>query len=275
MAAAPFVLSLSVFPALHFIYTSGKAAFTSSPISGVEPPGAYPRYYTCWLLTLTTLTDHPERSGRVRRIRDERAFRPRSSDSITMGGLNLQKGTRCSICNAFRAHLQLWSTIMHYQSVTLDLQTCLVVCPRWSPLTIWRACAVGEVTFRVVHTRTPEVMMYIKRNWLPACCHLVSAWTSNLTSRNSYKHLLFMFGLVGFRLFKWWVDAIFAFKLGSCQCTHFFPDKMSQISYVQFASEQIAINVSLYIIPGARFSVIFLFLWYPQYVTGSWTMIVI
>ena len=50
VAVAPFALSFSVFPSLHFIYVhlrqsrnkSGIATFTSSPISRVEPSGTYP-----------------------------------------------------------------------------------------------------------------------------------------------------------------------------------------------------------------------------------------
>ena len=77
---------------------------------------------------------------------------------------------------------------------------------------------------------------------------------------------------VGF-LLKWW--AIFAVKLGSCQCTQVFFDKMSQVFYVQLASEQTAINVSLHYPRSHILTVLFVFLWNPQYVAGSWAVIVI
>ena len=102
------------------------------------------------------------------------------------------------------------------------------------------------VVFRIVLKR--PLMTYIKLNWsayLPThAVHLeVRVLISELTR--------FAYAQAGRLLVQ--VDAIFTVKLGSCYRTHFFADKMSQISYVQLASEEIAINVSLCITPGAKF----------------------
>ena len=56
VAAAPFGLSgLLKYQYLHFIYTCGRAAFTSSPMSRVEPPGACPRVKSCSSIDMMTI----------------------------------------------------------------------------------------------------------------------------------------------------------------------------------------------------------------------------
>ena len=72
-------------------------------------------------------------------------------------------------------------------------------------------------------------------------------------------------------LLKWWVDGILQLIWAHANA-YTSSDKMSQLSCVQLASQQTAINVGLCILPG---TMSFLFLGNLQRLSGLWVMIVI